>query len=464
MKKITLISAALFAVVSASAQRMMGVATSNWAGIQGVYLNPANIADSRCRIAVDLFSINAYEDNTLGKVNLKNAFNSSSGDNIFSYSGRDKFSMLFPALELKLPGIMVSFGKNSLALTTRGRGVNQFHNFDKTFYQIITDPPQAETSSPYNVQANNFNWTGHAWTEVRLTYAREVYNEGDHFLSAGLTVSRLNGLGYIGVKGSINSQFYPQQDSLVSDHTDIELSTTFVDSFNQLKSGVSDAVGQFFNSKTGNGWGFDIGAVYEYRPEDERSDDPSANQYKVRASVAITDIGSIKYNNTRGARIQGNGTMTAGDLSNNFGDYASFAAYANAHKYYLTDTAPSTKKVSLPTSLIVGADYHAVSHLYINGTLAMNLANRMNFGNSYYSQFTLTPRWDTKWFSAGLPVTYNTLTGMKVGVGFRVAGFFFGSDDMLVLTGANYGANFYVGGFVPIYKKHRKSHSAPNVN
>jgi hypothetical protein len=354
---------------------------------------------------------------------------------------------------------MVSIdNKNSVAFTMRGRGMNQFTNFDRSFYRIITDPPKSAASGePYDVKSPNFNWTLHGWTEYRLTYAREVYNKDEHYVSAGITVSRLNGLGFIGVKGNLNSQFYPDNDSLKSTNTDIEISTTFADSLSQLSNGVGDAVDQFFNSKTGHGWSMDLGAVYEYRPDEENSDDPAANKYKVRASVAITDLGSIKYERARGARIQGNGSMSAGDLGSNFGNYNSFAEYANAHGYLLTDTAYTAKTLSMPTALVIGADYHAVSHLYVNATAFLNMADRQKYGSSYYSQVAITPRWDTKWFSAGLPISYNALSGMKVGLGIRAGGFIIGSDDMLIMLGSNYGANVYVGGFVPIYKKHKKS-------
>ena len=83
-----------------------------------------------------------------------------------------------------------------------------------------------------------------------------------------------------------------------------------------------------------------------------------------------------------------------------------------------------------------------------------NVANRENFGNSYYNQLTITPRYDTRLFSVGLPLTYSMLSNsFKAGIGVRVSGFFFGSDDMMALfANHQYGFNFYVGGCVPFYK------------
>ncbi len=90
----------------------------------------------------------------------------------------------------------------------------------------------------------------------------------------------------------------------------------------------------------------------------------------------------------------------------------------------------------MPATLLLSVDYHAYKMLYVNAAFAGNLANRQNFGNSYYNQVTITPRYDTRLLSIGLPLTYSMLSNsFKVGVGVRASGFFIGSDDMLALRG-----------------------------
>jgi hypothetical protein len=459
VKKLLIIAFSLLTASQSHAQQMLGIATSNWSGIAGSYLNPANIGDSRTRFELDLFGVNFGVDNTLGRVNLNNAINgSASGSGIFDYANNQKFNMLFPVADVRLPGIMASFGKNTVAFSTRVRAVNQFNNFDKTFYQVVTNPPTSVTAAPLvDIQSDNFNWTMHMWSEMRLSYARVLYDKGQHFVKAGVTVSRLGGIGYLSTIGSIHAQYNPNNGTLTSTHSDIRLQTNIQDTANKLPTNFNEVMDQFLNAKGGNGWGFDIGAVYEWRTEDEVTGDQSSNQYKLRASIAINDIGGIRYNNSRGAHVTGNGTMSGGEMADQSTNYTDFTSYANSHGYYLDDTAPRTTTVKLPTNMIVGLDYHAISHLYVNGLFIMNMANRNVFGTSVYNQVTITPRWDTKWFSAALPLTYNTMSGTKVGVGMRVGGFIFGSDDMLMFFGgSHYGMNFYVGGFVPIYKKHTK--------
>ena len=126
---------------------------------------------------------------------------------------------------------------------------------------------------------------------------------------------------------------------------------------------------------------------------------------------------------------------------------------------FTADTGSKATKLYMPTALNASVDYQIYKRFFVNAMYIANLANRQNYGNSYYNQITLTPRFDTRLFAVGLPITYSELANdMKVGIGFRLGGFFVGSDDMLALMSSNQrGFNFYLGGFVPIY---RKAHSA----
>ena len=71
MKKLTvvLMLVLMLAFCIGQAQRYLGIATSNWSGTNGMYLNPANIADSRHKFTIDLFSVNVGVNNNLAKFN-----------------------------------------------------------------------------------------------------------------------------------------------------------------------------------------------------------------------------------------------------------------------------------------------------------------------------------------------------------------------------------------------------------
>ncbi|MCF8450062.1 MAG: hypothetical protein K9G49_09360 [Taibaiella sp.] len=466
MKKLLLTTTMCAAVaVSANAQRLMGIATGNWSGTTSLALNPANLADNRARFVLDLAGLNFGIDNNLASVNLSKATGGTDGGlgggGLLTFSNNNKFNIMMPVAEIRLPGAMYTIDhKNAVALTMRVRGFNQFNNFDKTLFQSLMDPATSAATG-YNFSSSKFNWTAQMWSEINLSYGRVVYEKGKHFVKAGITLGRMNGIGFLSVNGTnLNAQFYGG-DSLVANNTDIQFASSVLDSAGQLGSGLGD-ISLFGKGGGSGGGGFraDIGAVYEYRPDDFDATNHGSNKYRVRGSLAITDLGKIKYNNAVGLRATGNGTMSAGDLAQNILNYSSLQDYMNSRGFFL-DTGKQSAKVGIPTAMVLGVDYYIKGHFYVNGTWIKNVANRGKFGNSYYGQLTITPRFDTKIFSFAMPLTYSAMTkGVKAGVGIRLGGLYFGSDDMLLFVSDKaYGVNFFVGGFVPINRrnKHRKS-------
>lgn len=462
------------------AQRYIGIATSNWSGTNGMYLNPANIADSRHKFTIDLFSVNLGLNNNLARLNNGISGLTKIGDNgvnsALNFQNQSQFSMLAPYFELRGPSAMISINsKHSFAITTRVRAMNQFHNFNQDLYRFVTDSTyniDLSSNKPVGINADNFNYTAHAWSEIGLSYAGVIYDGGEHFIKGGITLRYLMGAAYIStVSSGINAQAYPLSDSLRITNTDISFGSN-ITSGNGIGNKASDYIGG-----NGNGFGGDIGFVYEWRPnyQSYRYDmdgqtgitDRGRNKYKLRASVSITDFGAINYkSNNFYANIRTKSSQTAimsgRALADSFGNFNDLKTYAANHGMSISDTTTGTtkSKVVLPTTFIMSVDYHAISNLYVNAMFIGNMANRQKFGNSYYGQLTVTPRWDTRVFSAGLPLTYDFLTkSLKYGLGLRVGGFFLGSDDLTGILGKKaYGANFYFGASIPInYKKPKDS-------
>lgn len=460
---------------AAYGQYSLGIAASNWSGIYGLYMNPANIADSRARFSIDIASLNGGLDNNLGYINtqggLIGTINKGNTDNIFTYNNNSKFSLLAPYAQVHLPSLMVSINHiHSVALTLGIRGMNQFNNFDQSLYRTITDPKYAPNSN-IDLTSNRFNYTAHVWSEIGASYAAVILDQEEHELRAGVTLRYLGGIGYLGLKGHNLDAHYKSggNDSLFVTNSDIEFASNILSTRDAILNGVSNhsILSEFFGAKDGSGFGADIGLVYDYMPNYERdkyesrngrvvTTDYSKNRYKLRISASIMDIGAITYKaaNNSNANVTGNGVIAGKDFSDNVKNFDDFRHYAVSHGF-TADTGHRDTKVYMPTTLRLGADYKIYRRFYVNATFIGNLANRENFGTSYYSQITVTPRYDRKMLSVGLPITYGFLSqAMKVGIGVRLGGFFVGSDDMLALIASHQsGVNFYIGGMVSVNKR-----------
>jgi outer membrane protein OmpA-like peptidoglycan-associated protein len=458
--------------LSATAQFNFGIATSNWSGTNSLMLNPANAADDRAKFVIDIAALGFDVDNNLGSINsasvLKRFYKGQDVNinDVFSFSSNKDFSMMAPAAEVKGPGLMYRINQNNtVALTTDIRAFNQFNNFDQTLYRTITDPNF--NNGNYSFSSQKFNWTAQMWSEVNLTYGIVLLNKGKSELKAGITARYLGGIAYVSAKGNnLDADYYGTKDSLYVNHSDVEYASNVISTQNQLSNGIgnADLLSRFFGAKGGSGVGGDIGLVYDFRPDypnnykydmDGQTGiiDYGQNMYKLRISVALTDVGYINYRSSNNftANVSGNGTLTGDGISNNVNNFNEFRSYAMSQGFSV-DTGRNSTKVYMPTALVAGVDYHIAHSFYVNATYVINVANRQDYGNSYYNQLTVTPRYDIRQFSIGLPITYGTLANdLKVGLGIRVAGFFIGSDDVLAAFGnGQHGFDFYLGGFVPI--------------
>ena len=398
--------------------------------------------------------------------------------------------MLAPYAEVRLPGFMFSINhRNSIALTMRVRAMNQFSNFDQTLFHVLTGSTLNTGVSSSLVDLKDFRWMLNAWSQISATYSCVILEKPKHQVKVGLTLSYLGGIAYAGFKGNklqanynvaTNSKGGIDSTTMDVSSSDVEYSSNVLKSVDQLQSGISsvDIANYFFGKKAGSGIGADVGIVYEFRPGyPERYEyemdgmnhfDYTKNMYKLRVSVAVTDIGSINYNqNNLTANISGTGHLSSNDAATNFSSFSDVRNYAMSHGLTFDTSSKGSTRVYLPTAVVAGIDYHIVSRLYLNATGIIDVTNHSNFGNNYYNQVTLTPRYDSRGTSIGVPITYSTLNNnIKVGLGVRLlGGFFVGSDDVMAAFNSNQtGFNVYFGAFVPINKKKIKDRDGDMVS
>ncbi len=469
MKKIlcTIACLSVFAYAG-KAQHYLGVATGQYNAINSLYINPSSISGCGEKIVVNLFSLNVGVDNNLGTfTQLSNI--SSGSTNTFNISGNQNFSMLVPVLDARLPSVLVSLNdklKQSFAVTTRLRAFNQFNHFDPNLYSSITNGNHTAQEN-YVFQSSGFNWTAHVWSEIGVSYALQVMESGPHKINAGVTVRYLGGISYLGLKGkNLNVSYKSGNDTFHATQSDLEFASNAINSKSVVANGVqvSEVLNTIFNSRVGGGMGMDFGLTYTYRmgAEDEFGEQSanSLNGHKLKVSVAVTDIGAIKYNDANNfvVDVTGNGYLTGKDLAANIKEWNTFRNYM-VGQGFTADTGNKATKVYMPSSLNAGIDYQVYKRFCVNASFFTNLANRLNYGNSYYSQVSITPRYDSRRLCIALPLTYSMLANdMKVGFGFRFAGFYMGSDDMMALLSNNqHGFGVYMGGYIPIYKKAAKA-------
>lgn len=442
--------AALWAagIATANAQDFPGLRTSNYAGVNSVFFNPAAIADSRYRFDVNILAIQAQAGNKEASFKLSGIGHSFKGDSAISaqlFGKNNGKANGLANLALHGPSVMFNAGnKYSFAVTTRSRLLMNFRDLDGRLARQIIDKDLPGTQYPYTISSNGsmrINATG--WTEFGATVAREVLDKGKHFVKAGITVKYLAGTG--------NAYVNVTDFNGVKEFDASKAGSHLVNTTGQIGMGFSGVktdgfeIGDLtkFNS---SGIGADLGFVYEFRPDYEKLHEDAqrwndrVNKYKLRVGVAITDIGRLKFNpdadrsGNYDIHIKGSEWYDPNELKgvevDNYSEYFSsrnqfFTRHANTEKY----------SVSLPTALHVDADYYIEKGFYVNLATQLSLAGNKTkvYNSTYYNSVSLTPRWEKKTIGVYLPLNYSQLTKFNVGLGAHLGPVFFGSGSIFNL-------------------------------
>jgi outer membrane protein OmpA-like peptidoglycan-associated protein len=230
------------------------------------------------------------------------------------------------------------------------------------------------------------------------------------------------------------------------------------------------------------GIGFDIGFVYEWRPNGGNYEEEMdckvgemkyVNKYKLRVGLSVTDIGWLTYKKSANSNnlILNGATNVAKDFKH-FDISNGVMNGVNQHLNELIATNPTYQRgeeseyfrTSLPTAISLQVDYHIWKGFYLNFTPFISLHQAINVKDDFakihsYSIVSLTPRFEHKWFGFSIPLQYNQMskTGVAVGVGLRLGPLWVGTNDLIGLCSKNtFGANVQAALKVPImYNKKR---------
>jgi outer membrane protein OmpA-like peptidoglycan-associated protein len=431
------------------AQRYYGIAHSNYAGVNGLYINPANISDNRLAADVQLFSFNILVNQNYGKIKTIRQFD----DYDFiegNKNGKSGFDVLG---EIRLPSFMFQLDKKSaIGLSWRTRALASARGFDNSFLRLFADgiADDSQLGNGTVITAGKASLDAQSLSEMNATYGRILYNTGKHFVKGGAT------LKYYASNGFSSVRYDNFSITLLDTSTNVKAaringafkaSTTYAgdDQFDDFNASSS------FGNTPGKGFGVDLGAVYEYRDDETLNDKRYENKYKLKLGFSLTDLGFVRYKanpNNRNYVVNTNGNR--GILRY---DTASFDL-DDPTQYFrtiagVTATADNgAVKSTAPLAFSLYADYRLAKHFYVNANVFSGLVGNNTFGIRQSLQVMLTPRFESSFFDFGLPISYNDLSkDVKVGAGMRLGILFFGSDDLglLVQKNAFKGANVYAG-------------------
>jgi outer membrane protein OmpA-like peptidoglycan-associated protein len=448
----------------AKAQSYLGYFHDNYAGVQSVLFNPASIADSRFKTDVNLFSASGSVQNDLYGVRLFDVYKDGYDFDTEAKMTPSNANSGLANFDIMGPSFMFNIApKHTIAVFTRARSVSNIRNINGYLIDQVKDG--LDESTDFNLDAGNAKGSSNTWGELGISYAAVLYQKEQHFLKGGLTAKYLQG----GVNGYVTGK----DVKVAYIENTVDPSQGVLASSGEITVGASqdfEANEDYDFDAKSRGFGFDFGLVYEWRPDYADYDLDRAkpadnnfrdlNKYKLRFGLSVTDIGSIDYKNAKQDTYNVNGVVTQQMID----DADNLYDFLNEH-YTKTSTSKGAK-TNLPTALHADVDWNMYKKFYLNlnGDINMVSANKLN-SYGIADRVSLTPRYESRWFSYYMPLTWMEYSGMQVGSGIRVGVFFIGSGSIVsnLVSKESKGADFHVGMKIPVYEKQFKDTDGDGV-
>ena len=425
--------ATLVMCFGAMAQTYPGYRTGNYTGVNGVFFNPANIADNRFKWDVNIFAINGFIGNDQSGLRFKDITKSFNSDSLRSklLRGNNNVNALSYA-DVLGPSVMISLSpKTSIALTTRSRVFANAKDINGNLASSIINAN--DNNGNFNVNSPDAVTHATGWTEFGASIAQVFTPKAsNNFFKGGITVKYIAGTAdsYLNLQNFSGTGTYTGATTLLNNiNGTVAINTT--------DANFSDYKFKDFFKFNGHGIGGDVGFVYEYRPTTDYSmyqDDRWANKYKLKIGVSLLDVGRIKF--SKSSNTAGEYTTTGGalDLANFNGKSVSQynAILAASPGFTSTGTNQNTSyHVNLPTTFQANVDWMVAGNFGLNFAAQVATTKHNDLNLYYFNSYFFTPRWENRLFSVELPLSYNELTQFNAGVAFRIGPFFIGSGSVL---------------------------------
>lgn len=432
----------LWELFYARSQSYFGFRDDNYAGIQSVLFNPSAIVDSKYRADVTISSVSATGQNDLYGVNFAEIFDGNydldtDAKKNFKTNNRGNFNV-----DILGPSFMMNITpEHSIGLFTRVRSITNAVDVNGQLIDEVNK--DIDASNSFTITGGNPNGVTNSWAEIGASYGTILLDHDVHFIKAGITLKYL----IAGVNGYINGSDL----SVAFNKNDAAPALSTYSSTGTLRTSASY---DYENGKdpkfdmTSAGVGVDLGFTYEYRTNCHTC---IGNRYKLKAAIAVTDIGKLNYKNA----IENTYNLTGSVTQNDIDDSDDIFEFFNDN--YTKISSRKGVKANLPTALHTNFDWNIDNKFYLNLSTDFGLvdAKKIN-GTAIANSVSFTPRYETRQFSFYVPVTYMQYSGTQIGAGFRAGPLFVGSGTLFsnLFSDTSKGCNVYVGLKLPIYQNY----------
>jgi len=441
MKKILVLFCLLFILPVFAQDHFSGITTSKRVGIINVGMNPSELANLSSKFEVQLFAASLNVSNN--KVGFKDIMNGNNLENqIFKGDGPVNFRA---DAEFYGPGAAVKLLGWGFAISSKGHIKANIIDVDPNLGDAFSNTVLNSIGNSAIISSNNnqrVNTT--SWGEVGFSVARQLFKNEKHALNGGLTLKLMFPGSYANIgagnfNGTVSTNFLGNAE-LTNAYANLNIAYTgnLANSFTNASDYTKSVFGNL------NGLAADIGFDYQLKT--------SANGYKLKIGASLKNMGSMtfksndNYSRDYKLEIQGNESLNLNQFEN-AGGIKDIETILLESGYVTLVNNKKDFKVKLPTVLNLYADFKVIPKFNLTVFLQQKM-NESTENSQITAQniFSVSPRFSLGIFEAYLPVSFNEISGTTAGVGFRLSGFFIGSNSVITaITSNTKQADLYMG-------------------
>ena len=469
IKKIILTGILLGGSLALKAQSYVGHLTDNYSGVNSVISNPSNVVDSRFKVDINLAGFSTFFGNDYYSAKLTDVFKDNFDFELDGIKTPTDNNNAISTTDILGPSFLFNLNeKSSIAIFTRARSIFNLNNLNGTTLDRIEN--DFNENEDYTINEGDVSVSGNTWAEIGFTYGRVFINQEQHFLKGGISFKYLQGIASAYSNGTnINVDYDADGSDLGGGVTAGEINSTGEIIYGTSADFEEDTY-EFSFPKNSTGFGADIGFTYEWRPNYAAYTTTNAkgdvythkdkNKYQLKVGLSITDLGAIRYKD---------GEETTFDITNSINEdtVEDQNGLEEALNNLYTQTSSITNlRSGLPTALHLNADWNINQKFYVNLNTDISITSKTKGNTSRIANIaSLTPRFESKWFSFYLPLSVIQYNGFQVGAGLRAGPLYVGSGSVLsVLTSdTSKGADIYAGIKIPVYQSKPKDKDGDGV-
>ena len=452
LKVITIICTIVFSTVSFS-QNYHALAGSPYAGVEGIYHNPASSINSVYSWDVTIFSAQLTLANQAFV--FKNASTSSLNINSSAYQ-QASLKLTNGNMERNLNGdgdfSILNFRckinkKSAFSFGLRGRGYLNAYSDPFVYSDTMSSVKSfmGANLSPNGLSASVIH---SGWLEANFNYSRVYLDNDERRITWGATLGIMKGLS--------GMEFNPRQVTFAKGLNGLNQPYYYInggnysyrytsnyDNYDSSKSANSNFNSMLSNSTTS--LSLNLGVEYIIKKESVTTytsygkDNWNARDYYWKFGAALMDLGTNYYTEGTDAAEK---NVPTGLITDTLISSYSLSNVANLkdtllHSYQNTRKLTGSFSIANPTRLVLYADRNLGNNFYVNGELTVNFFTSRAKSKARTSEINLlivTPRWETKGLGFYLPVQLNNEMQFWVGAAMKLGPLLVGVHNLGFLS------------------------------